>query len=176
VYLELRLQTQLSLLLNVIQSGSMKARFKLILVCLIIGAITANLAVLSWLTASGNSSSEQGIPNIDFPSWQGVTKSAGYYNVSLSFSNLTDPLTLTNIFVDPWSIQNYSAPTFYFNGTLENHFPLTALGIGDSLHVSLTFPCSEYASGTNLDVDVVGAFGMANSAVPYNLGTSLILP
>jgi hypothetical protein len=91
----------------------------------------------------------------DIPIIQGVTKSNGYYNISLAFSNVADPIRLDNILIDP-NTQEKFTPTFYVNGTAVSTYPLGLLKRGDSLQVNLTVPCSECASKSSLYLCVMG--------------------
>ena len=83
----------------------------------------------------------------DLPYIQGVTKSNGYYNISLAFSDVSDLIRLDNILVNPNSQEDTTDPTIYVNGTAVNTYPLSSLQSGDSLQVNLTLPCNEHASG-----------------------------
>ena len=95
----------------------------------------------------------------DFFIVQGVTKSNGYYNISLAFQNVTDPIRLDNILINPNSQEDFH-PTIYVNGTIARAYPLGSLKSGDSLQVNLTLPCSECASKSSLYLCVMGdSFG-----------------
>ena len=98
----------------------------------------------------------------DYPYFQGVTKSNGYYNISLAFSNVTDSERLDNVLINPNSQDNITDLTFYLNGTTIDAPNPAAYNLksGDSLQVNFTVPCSEFASGSTMLVYVVGdSFG-----------------
>jgi hypothetical protein len=93
------------------------------------------------------------------PYVQVVTRSNGYYNISLAFSNVTDPIRLDNILVNPNGQEDFD-PTIYMNGTIMKRYPLGSLKRGDSLQVNLTLPCSEFASKSSLYLCIMGdSFG-----------------
>ena len=95
----------------------------------------------------------------DFPIVQDVTKSNGYYNISLEFSNVANPIRLDNVLINPNSQEDFN-PTIYVNGTIVKTYPLSSLKSGDSVQVNLTLPCSECASKSSLYLCVMGdSFG-----------------
>ena len=102
------------------------------------------------------------------PVLQGVSKSNGYYNISLAFVNVTYPERLDNILVNPNNPEDVMGLIGYLNGTaLAFGAPITyALKSGDSLRVDLTLPCSEFASGSSIYLCVMGdCFGCGKSVV-----------
>ena len=143
------------------------------LVCIIaaIGAVCSSVVTFAAISQhESHGGSYVNSHSSDCPCFQGVTKSNGYYNISLAFSNVTDPERLDNILINPNSQENISDLTFYLNGTAVNApNPATYnLNSGDSLEVNFTVPCAEFASGSTMSVYVVGdSFGW---------GTEVVLP
>lgn len=105
-----------------------------------------------------------------FPRVQGVTKSNGYYNISLAFTNVTYPERLDNILVNPNSPVDVTGLIAYLNGTaLEAGAPITwSLESGDSLQINLTLPCTEFASGSEIYLCIMGDY--------FGCGESVVLP
>ena len=137
----------------------MKKSNLIALVCVIaaIGAISLSLVTLASINRyESNGYVDSHSSDSDFPYVQGVTKSNGYYNISLAFSNVTDPIRLDNILINPNSQENVTDLTIYVNGTTVNTYPLSYLHSGDSLQVNLTLPCTEYASGSTISLCVMG--------------------
>jgi hypothetical protein len=102
------------------------------------------------------------------PKLQGVTKSNGYYNISLAFTNVTYRERLDNILVNPNSPEDVTGLIAYLNGTaLDAGAPITRfLESGDSLQINLTLPCTEFASGSEIYLCVMGDhFGCGESVV-----------
>lgn len=105
-----------------------------------------------------------------FPKLQGVTKSNGFYNISLAFINVTYAERLDNILVNPYSSEAVTDLTAYLNGmALDTGAPISYnLESGDSLQVNLTLPCAEFASGSTLALCVMGEH--------FGCGLSVVLP
>jgi hypothetical protein len=103
----------------------------------------------------------------DLPHFQGVTKSNGYYNISLAFSNVQDPIRIDNIIItNPNNHEDNINPTIYVNGTIMTTYPLSCLNSGDSLQINLTIPTAKYKPGTTLNLYVMGdCFGCGKTVV-----------
>jgi hypothetical protein len=144
---------------------------KLIALVCIIAAIGAICSSVVTFAVFGQHESQVGSSvnrSSDYPVFQGVTKSNGYYNISLAFSNVYDPERLDNIVINPNSQENITGLTFYLNGTaVAPPNPASySLKSGDSLQVNFTVPCSEFASGSTMLVYVVGdSFGWNTEVV-----------
>ncbi len=138
------------------------------LACIIasIGAISLSLISLAIILPHNESSGYDNSYSIDLPVLQSVTKSNGYYNISLGFSSVINSERLDNILVNPNSPETATDVTIYVNGTAMNTYPLSYLKAGDSLQVNLTLPCTEYAPGSTISLCVMGdSFGCGIKAV-----------
>ena len=135
--------------------------------------IIASIALISWSLmvlagVNGAFSSNESSWTSDNPSFQGVTKNDGYYNISLAFKNVTYAERLDNILINPNSQENVIGLTAYLNGTAVNAPDPVSCNLqkGDSLQVNLVFPCTNFASGTTIHLDVIGDnFGCGGSVV-----------
>lgn len=118
-------------------------------VCVIVAVVAVSLSVVAFGGINCCESSGYVDPHSSvIPSVQGVTKSNGYYNISLAFSNVSDPVRLDNILINPHSSGDAPNSTIYVNGTAVNTYPLSSLNSGDSLQVNLTIPTAGYDSRT----------------------------
>jgi hypothetical protein len=93
----------------------------------------------------------------DLPYFQQVTKSNGYYNIALAFSNVADPISVDNIIVNPRSEDAQDA-VFYLNGTAVNASEPVRFNLksGDSLQINITLPCTKYAQGSTVELWLTG--------------------
>lgn len=142
------------------------------LVCIIasIGAISLSLVSFAGILPRNEANGYVDSHSSDLPHFQGVTKSNGYYNISLAFSNVTDPERLDNILINPNSPEDITDLTFYLNGTTVNAPDPASYSLksGDSLQVNFTFPCTEFTSGSTVLVYVMGDH--------FGWGTGVVLP
>jgi hypothetical protein len=122
----------------------------------LIGAFSLSIVSLAFIFPHRESNGFGDSHSSDLPYVQGVTKSNGYYNISLAFSNITDPVRLDNILINPNSQKDITNLTIYLNGTTVNTYPLRQMQSGDSLQISLKLPCNEYASGSTIYLYVMG--------------------
>jgi hypothetical protein len=107
-----------------------------------------------------------GFTFLRFTVYSDVTKNSEYYNISLAFSKVADPIRLDNILVNPNSREDVAKPTICINGTIVSTYPLGFLQSGDSLQVNLFLPCTDYASGSSLHLWVTGdCFGCGKEVV-----------
>jgi hypothetical protein len=134
--------------------------WKTIIVCILvsIAAFGLTLVSLACILNRHESYGQGDSHSSDLPYVQGVTKSNGYYNISLAFSKVADPIRLDNILVNPHSEEPIKDLTFYLNGTAVNvEDPARySLKSGDSLQVNLTLPCTEFAAGSAVYLCVMG--------------------
>jgi hypothetical protein len=140
----------------------------IVLACVIasIGALSLSIVSLASILPRQEYSGYGDSHSSDLPYLQGVTKSYGYYNISLAFSNVTDSERLDNILVNPNSPETVTDLTIYVNGTIANKYPFSYLQSGDSLQVNLTLLCTAYASGSTLYLCVMGdTFGCGREVV-----------
>jgi hypothetical protein len=131
------------------------------LVCIIAAIGVVSLSVVTFAAINQNETRGGSYVNShssDFPHFQGVTKSNGYYNISLAFSNVTDPERLDNILINPNSQENITDLTFYLNGTTVNAANPASYNLksGDSLQVNFTVSSTEFTSGSTMLVYVMG--------------------
>jgi hypothetical protein len=144
---------------------------KIVLVCFLVLIETFGFTLVFGCVLSRQESSEVVDPHANnsvLPSVQGVTKSNGYYNISLAFTNVTYRENLDNILVNPNSPEDVTGLIAYLNGTaLDAGAPITcSLESGDSLQIDLTLPCTEFASGSTINLCVMGThFGCGKSVV-----------
>ena len=142
-------------------------RIALICIMCAVAALTSSFLTAAYL----NHSQSSGIPDShskDLPILQGVTKNNGYYNITLAFTNVTDTETLDNILVNPQSSETVTDSTFYLNGTAINQqTPVSCnLKSGDNLQINLTLPCTEFPSGSTINLEVTGnSFGCGKAVV-----------
>lgn len=122
-----------------------------------IGAFSLTIVSLGYILPRHVSYGQGDSHSADLPLVQEVTRNNGYYNISLAFSNVTDPIRLDNILVNPNSDENIKDLTFYLNGTALNAGDPARCNLksGDSLQVNLTLPCTECASGSKLYLCVI---------------------
>jgi hypothetical protein len=101
------------------------------------------------------------------PQLQFVIKTNGVYNISLAFVNVTYRERLDNILLNPNSEEEVTGLVAYLNGTaLPSDAPITcSLNSGDSLRVDLTMPCTEFASGEELYLCIMGDCFMAGKTI-----------
>ena len=129
------------------------------LMCIVaaVGAVCSSVVTFAALSQNESRGSYVNSRTADFPHFQGVTKSDGYYNISLVFSNVTDPERLDNILINPQSPETVTNLTAYLKGTaIDAASPISCnLKSGDGLQVDLTLPCIEYASGTTITLQVM---------------------
>jgi hypothetical protein len=128
--------------------------------------ISWSLVVLAGVTGAFSSNEHSWIA--DNPRLQGVTKNDNYYNVSLLFSNQAYNQTLNNILINPNSQEKVIGLTAYLNGTaVDSTEPISyTLQQGNSLQVNLVFPCTNFASGTSINIHVIGdTFGCSGFVV-----------
>jgi hypothetical protein len=94
-------------------------------------------------------------------------KNNGVYNISLAFVNVTYNERLDNILLNPNSEEEVTGLVAYLNGTaLPSGAPITcSLRSGDSLRVDLTVPCTEFASGEELYLCIMGDCFMSGKTV-----------
>jgi hypothetical protein len=126
--------------------------------------VIASIALISWavfVVAAENGAfvSKGTFWASDCPSLVGVTKSNGNYNISFAFSSVNYSRQLQNILINPNSQGNVAGLAGCINGTAVNATDPVfkyCLKSGDSLQVSLIFPCADFASGTTIDVQVLG--------------------
>jgi hypothetical protein len=131
------------------------------LVCIIAAIGAVSLSVVSFAAINQNESHGESYGDshsLDLPHFQGVTKSNEYYNISLAFSNVTDPERLDNILINPNSQENITDLTFHLNGTtvIPPNPASYNLESGDSLQVNITVPCNEFTSGSTMMIWVMG--------------------
>jgi hypothetical protein len=148
----------------------MKKSKMLASVCIIaaIGAVCSSVVTFAALSQHESQVGSSVNRSSDYPYFQGVTKSNGYYNISLAFSKVYDSERLDNIIINPNSQENITGLTFYLNGTavVAPNPASYNLKSGDSLQVNFTVPCSEFASGSTMLVNVVGdSFGWNTEVV-----------
>ena len=136
--------------------------------------VIASIALISWtalvvVAENGAFISKGTFWTSDCPSLVGVTKSNGYYNISLAFSSVNYSRQLQNIVINPNSQGTVTGLTGYINGTVVNATnPVFnyCLKTGDSLQVSIMFPCVAFSSGTTIDVQVFGdCFGSGGTVL-----------
>ena len=128
--------------------------------------VTASIVLICWtciviVGVNGAFSSTPPSWPSSNPSLQGVTKNGGYYNISLAFTNVTYPERLDNILINPNSPGNVAGLTAYLNGTASNIPNVSEscnLKKGDSLQVNLVFPCSNFTSGSEVYLAVMGDY------------------
>jgi hypothetical protein len=104
----------------------------------------------------------------DIPTVTGVTKKGSYYNITLAFTNVTDSETIENILINPQSSNAVTGSTFYLNCTAVNpqNSVCCSLKCGDSLQINLTLPCTEFPSGSTINLEVTGnSFGYGKAVV-----------
>lgn len=126
--------------------------------------VIASIALISWtvfvVAAENGVFISKGTSwTSDSPTLVGVTKSNGYYNISFAFSSVNYSRQLQNIVINPNNEEAVAGLTGNINGTIVNGTnPVFSycLKTGDSLQVSLTFPCADFISGTIIDVQVFG--------------------
>jgi hypothetical protein len=138
------------------------------LICII---VAIGLSFLTLASINRNESYGHGDSHSsDLPYLQGVTKSNGYYNISLAFSNVADPVRIDNILINPQSQESITDTIFYLNGTtVDAADPVRCnLKSGDSLQINLTLPCTKHASGSTITLCVIG------NPIGYN--TEVVLP
>ena len=94
-------------------------KLRIATICII--CVSAALAS-SFLTAASLNHSQSGgfadSHSSDFPTVQAATKNSGYYNVTLAFTNVTDPERLDNILINPQSSKTVTDATFYSTAQL----------------------------------------------------------
>lgn len=134
---------------------------KIALSCLLILIETIGFSLVFGAVLSRSESSGVADPHANdsvFPKVQEVTKSNGLYNIHLAFLNVTYSERLDNILLNPRSSETVTDLIAYLNGTtLAAGAPVTcSLESGDSLDVNLTFPCSEFASGSTIELCIMG--------------------
>jgi hypothetical protein len=143
------------------------SRIALICILCVAAALATSFLTADWLSRS----QVNGLPDShsqDLPTFQGVTKNNGYYNITLAFTNVTDSETLDNIVINPERSETVADSTFYLNGTAVNpQGPVScSLKSGDSLQIDLTLPCTEFPSGSTVMLEVVGnSFGCGKAVV-----------
>ena len=126
--------------------------------------VIASIALISWtvlvVVAENGAFVSKGTSWIsDCPSLVGVTKSDGFYNISFDFSSMNYSRQLQNMIINPNSQGAVNGLTGNINGTVVNGTDPVfkyCLKSGDSLQVSLRFPCADFVSGTTIDVQVLG--------------------
>ncbi len=140
----------------------MRNAVKIALVCLLIlaGTLGFTLVFGALLTPRHESS---GVPDPHandsvFPKLQGVTKNNGLYNISLAFTNVTYPVKLDNVLINPNSSEDAAVLVAYMNGTALDEGAPIACGLkrGDSMQINLTLPINKFASGETLHLCVMG--------------------
>jgi len=126
--------------------------------------IIASIALISWTVfvvaaENGTFISKGTVWTSDSPSLVAVAKSKGYYNISLAFSSVNYSRQLQNILINPNSQGIVPGLTGDINGTAVNGTnPIFTYNLksGDSLQVSILIPCTDFVSGTILQVQVMG--------------------
>ena len=142
-------------------------RTALICIICVVTALTASFLTTDYIYRSRSS----GVPDShsqDLPNIEGVTKNNGYYNITLAFINVTDSETLDNILVNPQSSKTMTDSTFYLNGTAINQQEPVSCNLksGDNLQINLTLPCTEFPSGSTINLEVTGnSFGCGKAVV-----------
>jgi hypothetical protein len=126
--------------------------------------VMISIALISWTVLvvaaeNGAFASKGTFWASDCPSLAGVSKNNGFYNISLAFSSVNYSRQLQNILINPNSQGTVADLNGNMNGTVVNAadpvFKYCLKG-GDSLQVSLIFPSADFASGTTIDVQVLG--------------------
>jgi hypothetical protein len=126
--------------------------------------IIASVALISWtvfVVAAENRDfiSKGTIWTSSSPSLAGVSKTNGYYIISLAFSSVNYSRQLQNTLINPNNQEVVAGLTGDINGTSVNGTnPVFAycLKSGDNLQVKAQFPCSAFVSGTTIWVEVMG--------------------
>ena len=143
------------------------ARIALVCVMCVAAALASSFLTGDFLSRSQVS----GVPDShsqDLPNLEGVTKNNGCYNITLAFTNVTDSETLDNIVINPQGSETVMDQTFYLNGTVVNQQDPVSCSLkgGDSLQINLTLPCTEFPSGSTINLEVVGnSFGCDKAVV-----------
>lgn len=144
-------------------------KWKIIVMYIVVSIVAFSLTLVSlgFILSRHESYDQPDSHSADLPVIQEVTKNNGYYNISLAFSNVTDPIRLDNILVNPNSEETIKDLTFYLNDTALNAGDPARCNLksGDSLEVNLTLPCSEYTSGSTLYLCVMGSIGCGEEVV-----------
>lgn len=130
------------------------------LVCVIVSVLTTSLTIVMFSSILPSHESRGGsLSGISYV--KGVTKSNGYYNISLlipNVSNVTSSERLDNFGINQMSQEDLPDLIIYINGTaVDTSNPLRYnLKSCDSLQVNLMVPCTDYASGSTINVCLWG--------------------
>jgi hypothetical protein len=151
----------------------MRKWVKIALCCLLVLVETVGFSLVFGAVLSHDSSGGGVDPYAHdsvLPVVQGVARSNGFYDVQLAFINVTYNEQLENILINPHSSEEVAGLIAYLNGTaLAAGAPITcSLASGDGVQINLTFPCSEFDSGSTVELCVMGDC--------FLCGKSVVLP
>jgi hypothetical protein len=130
------------------------------LVCVIASILAVSLTVIIFTSILPHHESYGGSPS-GISYIKGVTKSNGYYDISLlipSVSNVTASERLDNFGINQISQEDLPDLIIHINGTaVDTSNPLRYnLKSCDSLQINLIVPCTNYASGSTINVCLWG--------------------